>query len=59
MLRRQGFLTAGALALVLLLGSPLAADSDSRRAVGEGLWAGFWNWVASWAEEGLSIDPNG
>lgn len=58
MLRRHGFLTAGALALVLLFGSPLAADPGSRRAAGEGLWASFWSWVAVWAEEGLSIDPN-
>lgn len=59
MSRAKGTVIAGAVALALMLGSPLMADPGTRRAVGEGWLATLWNWVASWAEEGWSIDPNG
>lgn len=59
MSRGKGTVIAGAVALALMLGSPLKADPGSRRAVGEGWLATLWSWAASWAEEGWMIDPNG
>lgn len=59
MLRKEGFRIAGALALVLLLASPLAADPGSRRVGAEGWLTILWSWVANWAEEGPPSDPNG
>lgn len=59
MLRKEGFRIAGALALVLLLASPLAADPGSRRVGAEGWLTILWSWVAGWAEDGPMIDPDG
>lgn len=59
MLRKEGFRIAGALALVLMLASPLAAASGSRRMGAEGWLNILWSWVAGWAEDGPMIDPNG
>ena len=59
MLRKEGFRLAGTLALVLLLASPLAAVSGSRRMGAEGWLDILWSWVAGWAEEGPAIDPDG
>lgn len=59
MSRAKGTVIAGAVALALMLGSPLMADPGTHRTVGERWLATLWSWAVSWVEDGWSIDPNG
>lgn len=59
MSRERGTVIAGAVALALLLASPLSAGPGPRRSAGDGWLAMLWSWVGIWAEDGPMIDPDG